>query len=155
MLKKLPMLVAFGFALAAAPFEANGEGCNVHQIRGTYATSCQGFISPQAGVFVPLAAVGVQSSDSEGVFNGKGNVSIGGQQVVERFEQGTPVLNDDCSGKITYKITLVTPQGDVPQPDQTFAFVVLDHGDRLRSIDIDPGQTVSCLLERISHAPIR
>ncbi len=142
-------------ALAAAPFAASGAGCDTHQIRGTYSTSCQGFIIPQPGVLVPLAAIGVQSSDSDGKFNGTGHVSVGGQQMEERFENGTPELNDDCSGTITYNITLVTPQGDVPQPNQTFAFVVLDHGDRIRSIDVDEGQTASCLLERISTAPVR
>ncbi len=159
MQKKLPVLVALGLALAAAPFDARAEGCseacNLHQIRGTYSTSCQGFMSPQAGVFVPTAALGVQSADSNSVFSGSaGNVSIGGQQLVLRIE-GKPELNDDCTGKITYKVTLVTPQGDVPQPDQTYAFVVLDHGNRIRAIEIDPGQTVSCLLERISTGPIR
>ena len=149
------LLVVVLLAFAAAPFAANGAGCDVHQIRGTYSTSCQGFMSPAAGVYVPIAAIGVQSSDSDGKFNGTGHVSIGGQQLEERFENGTPELNDDCSGTITYKITLVTPQGEVAQPDQTFAFVVLDHGDRIRSIDIDDGQTASCLLERISTAPVR
>ncbi len=154
MQKKLPVLVALGLALGSAPLGAHADGCNVHQLRGTYATSCQGFVSPQAGVFLPFALLGPLSVDGNGLFTSTYNASLGGQQVVERIE-GTPQLKDDCTGQVTLDVHLVTGEPPITPPTISLAFVVLDHGDRIRAIGTDPGTTYSCQMERISTAPAR
>ncbi len=144
MQKHFAVLIAL--ALAAAPFSARGAECNTN-INGTYSVTCQGFVFISSTAFVPIAVVGVQSRSSDGSFSGPSNVSMAGQWF-EQYATGTPTYNDDCiSGTILYNVT------GGASPTQTFAFVVLDHGDRIRSIATDTGSTYSCLLERISKVP--
>jgi hypothetical protein len=151
MQRKLAILVPL--ALALAPFDAKGGGCDLHQLRGTYAVSCQGFLGPPLSpASVPVSVVGLQSADGAGGFTGTFWVSVGGQQLKESQKSVNIAFNPDCiSGTITFDVTYDPPI--FPNGSQIFAFVVLDHGDRIRSIEIDEGTTSSCLLERISNAP--
>ncbi len=150
---KFAVLIAI--ALAAAPFRARGAECSTN-INGTYSVTCQGFIyMSMFDAFLPASTVGLQRN-SNGTFSGPSTVSVGGQSFTQDAT-GTPKYNEDCiSGTINYD---VTTQG--ANSSQSFAFVVLDHGDRIRSIATEGTQadgtpammTLSCVLERISKVP--
>ncbi len=147
--------VVIALALSAAPVSARDAGarCDTN-INGTYSVTCQGFVGSPFG-FVPAAVVGLQTN-SNGTASGAATVSIAGQSFTQDTT-GTAKYNDDCiSGTIDFD---VTAQG--VHSSQSFAFVVLDHGDRISSIatvgtqaDGSPAMmTLVCVLERISRVP--
>ena len=127
---------------------ASGQVCTNHTTRGTYAFVCSGFISPAPGApQVPFSALGTVIANSSGVFSGNtAKVSVGGT-IFSWSVVGTQTLNSDCTGTITYDQKFDgQPAGQI-----NINYHVLDNGNEIRGMPVDPGTNIICNLRLISR----
>jgi hypothetical protein len=121
------------------------QACSNKSAKGTYGYSCTGALGG-----VPFAAYGVVVADGKGQWNGHGKVSVNGY-IVPWTHNTTPSepskVNPDCTGSVTYKVTL----DGVAQDDAHFEFVIVDNGLEVKGFPVDPGYAVSCQLILEKH----
>lgn len=121
---------------------------------GTYGYNCSG-VAPNAFKadypVEPFAGYGVVTADGKGQWNGHGKVSFNGKVVAwthdTRIEQ-LSVVNPDCTGSVTYAVTITDGAVTFPVPDAHFEFVMVDEGKEVKGFPVDPGYAVSCQLIR-------
>jgi hypothetical protein len=83
--------------------------------------------------------------DENGTFKSiNGTISLGGV-ILNQTVVGTPVLNSDCTGTITYTQTI----NGQPAPPLNIAFVVSHGGDKIDGLSVDAGSVFSCHLTRL------
>ncbi len=139
------LIVAAAVLLLLCP--AWGQVCSNHTIRGTYGVVCTGFLSPAQGApQVPFSALGTVTGDYSGVFQGTAKASIGGG-IVTQVVKGTAVINSDCTTTITYTQTIDGQKA----PDLHILAHILDQGQEIRGMALDPGSTMTCNLRLISR----
>ena len=133
--------------IVLASATAWGQVCSNHTTRGTYAFVCSGFISPAPGApQVPFSALGTASANFAGVFTGTAKASVGGT-IVNWSVVGTQNLSSDCTGTITYDQKFDgKPAGQI-----NINYHVLDNGNEIRGIPVDPGTNIICKLRLISR----
>ena len=138
-------VLALLVVLALAP--AWGQVCSNHTTQGTYAFVCSGFISPASDApQVPFSALGTAKANFSGVFTGTAKASVGGT-IVNWSVVGTQNLNSDCTGTITYDQKFDgKPAGQI-----NIDYHVLDNGNEIRGMPVDPGTNISCNLRLISR----
>ena len=57
-------------------------------------------------------------------------------------------VNADCTGSVTYAVTITDGAVTFPAPDAHFEFVVVADGNEIKGFPVDPGYAVSCQLIR-------
>ena len=124
-----------------------GQTCSNHTTHGTYGFVCSGFISPAPSApQVPFSALGSVTASFGGVFTGGAQTSIGGT-ILNWSVTGTQNLNSDCTGTITYDQKFNgQPAGQI-----NISYHVLDNGNEIRGMPIDPGTNIICSLRLISR----
>jgi hypothetical protein len=143
MRKDLFVLAVLGFA--AVPALAAPQ-CTPHTTRGFWAATCDGYLSPApAAALQPARLLATCTSSRTAFWDCEGTVNLGGQILAQELH-GQAINNENCTGTITYAQTIFGQ----PAPDLNIRFVVLDQGDTIKGLPIDPGQVLSCVLNRIS-----
>lgn len=105
-----------------------------------------GFLAPAPNApLLPAKLLATETSDEDGTFRSSdGRLTIGGT-FLRQAAVGTEVLNPDCTGTITYAVTV----NGQSAPPLNFAFVVSDNGNKIDGLGVDPGTVFSCHLTRI------
>ena len=133
--------------VSAAPMWAQSGACSTQTIRGSYALTCTGLVSPAANApQVPFSAIGTITTTWSGNVVGGAKVSLGGA-ILDQAASGTAVVNSDCTGSVSYDQKL----NGQPAPKLNTVFHVLDDGKEIRGMAVDPGSTLSCNLRLISR----
>lgn len=109
---------------------SGGDACSPAKIRGSYAYTAIGSLSPSADV--PIAAVGVLTIDEDGNVSGHDTVSGLGQSVSRTFS-GTLTLTPECTATATLNFTGAPFDGGV-----VVNFVFEDRARSMRGIQIVP-----------------
>jgi hypothetical protein len=135
----LPVLLSLPGVAAADP----GKKCNEHMLKGEYVLSASGFTRPVGSApgttWVPKAILEVIQ------FNGNGTLATPSVVVANPFgdvglplgpmagASGTYVVNDDCTGSVTFN-----------DPNHVTYQIVVDHaeGHTVRMIQTNPPQNV-------------
>jgi len=134
--KTLAIAALTALGLGIAPMaKAESKGCSNATLKGTYAHTASGFELAPPAIAGPVAGVGT------GTFDGNGNVttiSLNGN-IVSAKATGIYTVNPDCTGTYTIPATRLT-------------FVIIDSGNEIRAICIDPGVVLSHTLRRLSPA---
>ena len=142
---KRAIIVAVGLALLLA---ANGlltQSCSTRTTVGRYVVTCDGFLTPgQNALLVPAKILATATADKNGTFSGPGTISLGGT-VLPMSVVGTEKLNQDCTGTISYNLTLAGQPG----PPLDITFVVSDGGLTISGLVTDQGAVFGCTLKRM------
>ncbi len=125
---------------------------------GTYGYNCTG-VAPnpfESGYPVqPFAGYGVVIADGKGQWNGHGKVSFNGKVVAWTHDtrpDDLSIVNQDCTGSVTYAVTITDGGTTFPVPDAHFEFVIVDSGKEIKGFPVDPGYGASCQLIRTQEA---
>jgi len=139
MLIVMPLCFFAGSAIA-------GEHCNQQTTRGFWAYTCDGYLAPAAGAALqPARILGTCNTTRTAHWDCEGSVNLGGQ-ILPQGLHGQADNNDNCTGTITYAQTIFGQ----PAPDLNIRYVILDDGDKIKGLPVDPGQVLSCVLDRMS-----
>ena len=159
--RKLAILVlaSTGIAACAIAQAGNLHRCSNKSIQGSYASTCTGTVVINQSTSMPIAIIGVVTSDGKGHFEGPATADFGGQFMPEYFSTTGPnaqpsVVNSDCTGTITYEMYTANPisQDSVDLGPLPIDFVVMDDGNQIRGMPTAPGYIVTCQLIRV-HQP--
>jgi hypothetical protein len=102
-------------------------------------------VSRSNAPLVPAKGLATVTVDENGTFKSiNGTISLGGV-ILNQTVVGTPVLNSDCTGTITYTQTI----NGRPASPLDIAFVVSDGGDKIDGLSADAGSVFSCHLTRL------
>ena len=146
------LIVQFGIALLAIPAvltannPASAQQCSPKTTEGRYLVICDGFLVPGPNApLLPSKLLATVTSDENGTFRSSDSrLTIGGT-FLHQVIVGTEVLSPDCTGTITYAVTV----NGQPAPPLNFAFVVSENGKQIDGLGIDPGTVFSCRLSRM------
>ena len=134
--------LALGLApLAKAEDHTHGKACSAETIEGTFARRDTGFVMAPNSVPMPLAGVSLMTFDGNGTWTGVGHASLNGTPMPS-MGKGTYTVNPDCTGHY---------EPEMPPPGRTGAafFVIVDGGNGLEILPIDPGATINCIARRV------
>jgi len=149
-MKKLALVLAAVVLVLAVPAAAqdNGSGsCSTQTVRGNYSVTCTGFVSPAANApQVPFTAMAALACTWGGSCTAAGMVSLGGA-ILQQSVSGVAVVNPDCTGTITYDQKL----NGQPGPKLNIIFHILDGGNQMLGMSVDPGTNMLCTLRLISR----
>jgi hypothetical protein len=146
-MKKLIFALAILVLVSVAPMWAQSGACSTQTIRGYYALTCTGFVSPAANApQQPFSAIGTTTTTWAGSITGVAKASLGGV-ILDQAVTGTAVVNSDCTGTVSYDQKL----NGQPAPKLNIVFHVLDDGKEIRGMAVDAGSTLSCNLRLISR----
>jgi len=121
------------------------QSCSTRSTVGRYVVTCDGFLTPaQNAPLVPAKILATATADNNGTFSGPGTISLGGT-VIPMSVVGTEHINQDCTGTISYNLTL----GGQPGPPLDITFVVSDAGYTINGLVTDQGAVFSCTLKRM------
>jgi len=143
---KRAVIVAMGLSfvvLACSGLFA--QSCSTRTTVGRYVVTCDGFLTPGPNApLVPAKILATATADTNGTFSGPGTISLGGT-VIPMSVVGTEQINRDCTGTISYNLTL----GGQPGPPLDIAFVVSDGGLTINGLVTDQGAVFGCTLKRM------
>ena len=129
----------------ALPVLAGGN-CSQQTTRGFWAFTCDGYLSPAPEApLLPARLLGTCNASKTAYWDCEGSANVAGQVPVQALH-GQAHNNENCTGTITYTQTIFGQ----PAPDLNIRYVILDEGDKIKGLPIDPGQVLSCVLNRIS-----
>jgi hypothetical protein len=124
-----------------------GPQCTAHTTRGFWAATCDGYLAPAPGASLqPARLLSTCTTSRSAFWDCEGTVNVGGQILPQELH-GQAFNNENCTGTITYIQTIFGQ----PAPDLNIRYVILDGGDTIKGLPIDPGQVLSCVLNRISR----
>ena len=124
-----------------------GQSCSNVTIRGTYALTCTGYVSPAAGApQVPFSAIGTIKVEYNGAAAGTAKASLGGA-ILDQTVSGTAVVNADCTSTVSYDQKL----NGQAAPKLNILAHILDEGKEIRGMAVDPGSTMVCNLRLVSR----
>ena len=124
-------LALAGLAPASAEQEAQGGGCSLASLKGTYGSYRTG-----TAPYGPVAAQGLYYLDGEGGWNLTLNISRNGEISLDEYWEGEYQVNEDCTGNI---------DGGIP-------FVIVDGGKGVYLLGaLDGGFTMYEVWTRISN----
>ncbi len=136
------------------------DSCSNSSAVGSYGYSCTG-VAPNAfaaGFPVePFAGYGVVTSDGRGQWHGSGKVSFNGKIVKWTHDTRSAFpsnVNHDCTGDVTYAVTITDGAATFPVNDAHFDFVIVNDGKEVKGFPVDPGYAVSCQLILIDNGDI-
>lgn len=120
--------------------------CRAKTTRGFWAATCDGYLALGPGApLQPTRILGTCNATATEFWTCEASVNVAGQ-VFPQALQGQANTEPNCTGTITYTQTI----SGQPAPDLNIRYVVLDNGDSIKGLPIDPGQVLSCVLNRIS-----
>ena len=139
----LPIILMLAMLLIANALQA--QSCSTRSTVGRYVVTCDGFLTPaQNAPLVPAKILATATGDHNGTFSGPGSISLGGT-VMPMSVVGTEHINQDCTGTISYALTLGGQEG----PPLDVTFVVSDAGWTIDGLVTDKGAVFSCTLKRM------
>lgn len=148
---KRTIIVAMGLALLLTANGLIAQSCSTKTTVGRYVVTCDGFLTPGPNApLVPAKILATATADNNGTFSGPGTISLGGT-VIPMSVVGTEKINPDCTGTISYNLTLGGQQG----PPLDITFVVSDGGSTINGLVTDQGAVFSCTLKRFLMAVLR
>lgn len=122
------------------------QRCNQQTTRGFWAYACDGYLAPAADApLEPARILGTCNASNTASWSCQGTVNLAGQTLPQTLH-GQANNNANCTGTITYTQTIFGQ----PAPNLDIQYVILDQGDKIKGLPIDPGQVLSCVLDRIS-----
>jgi hypothetical protein len=130
-------LTALGLGIAPMA-NAQTKGCSNATLKGTYAHTASGFEVAPPAIAGPIVGVGTDTFDGNGNVTTAATISLNGN-ILPLKATGTYSVNPDCTG--TYTI-----------PGTRLTFVIIDSGNEIRAICIDPGVVLSHTLRRLFPA---
>lgn len=113
----------------ASSAKADNKACSNATLKGTFAHTASGFEIAPAAIAGPLVGVGIDTFDGNGGVTTTATLSVNGQ-IVPLTAKGTYQVNPDCSG--TYVL-----------PGTTLSIVIVNSGNEIHAICIDPGVVLS------------
>jgi hypothetical protein len=136
----------------------NGEGkCSTRMMTGTYGFTCEGVAPPAPGAAdIPVAFLGIVTSDGTGKFVGHATAGFGGMFMdqyvsTEGMNGQRAEVGPDCNGDIVYD----TWNGPPDNADSVYMgplpihFAVVDDGNQIIGLPTTPGYVLTCHLIRI------
>ena len=111
--------------------------CTLGTLKGRYGFTFTGtLVSPPvpAAIAGPLASVGVATYNGDGTFSTVDTTSLNGM-ITTAATTGTYTVDADCTGSST----VTDSSGNTRHAD----FVILNHGEEIRTILTDPGRVVT------------
>ena len=133
--------------LLALPVFA-GEHCRPETTGGFWAYTCDGYLAPApAAPLQPARILGTCTASNSAYWVCEGTVNVAGQTLVQALH-GQADNNRNCTGTISYTQTIFGQ----PVPDLNIRYVILDGGDTIKGLPHDPGQVLSCVLNRMSNS---
>src|ERR1700738_3552733 len=143
---KKSILIALGSCFVALP-ALSAQHCTQDTTRGTWEYTCEGVLSPAAGVpMLNTRLLGTCSASSTAHWDCEGSANVGGQ-VVDQALHGDAVNNSDCTGEITDDNYIF---GQRQPEDLVIRFVIRDKGDTINGLPVQSGQILACVLHRMS-----
>ena len=152
---RLALLVLLLFALAASigvsPLNyrtvsgvahANGQGCGLYSVVGTYGVSGGGTVGVGTANPVQDTEVGLLTADGNGNVSGSVTFSANGTLLAASYT-GTYTVNSDCTANAAINDSLGEHLHETG--------VVLNGGAEIRFIGTDPGAEVSRDAIRLGH----
>ena len=137
--KTLAIAALTALGLVTAPMaKAESKGCSNATLKGTYAHTASGFELAPPAIAGPVAGVGTDTFDGNGNVTTVATISLNGN-IVSAKATGTYTVNPDCTGTYTIPATRIT-------------FVIIDGGNEIRGICIDPGVVLSHTWRRLFPA---
>ena len=140
--KTFTIAAVTALALGIAPTaRANDKGCSNASLRGTFAFTSTGFITPPAppAALGPWVEVGTQNFDGKGTTTYTATASRNGN-ILQLSVTGTYTVNPDCTG--TFIVALS------PVFSLHVFFVIDNSGSELQAIEAEPGLAITRIYRR-------
>lgn len=125
-----------------------GQSCSQQTTRGFWAFTCDGYLAPApAAPLQPARSLGTCNISKTGYAECEGTANVGGTILLQALH-GQAYNEQNCTGTVTYTQTIFGQ----PAPDLNVRYVILDNGDMIKGLPVDPGQVLSCVLNRMSNS---
>jgi hypothetical protein len=122
-----------------------GDRCGPQTTRGFWGFTCDGYLAPApAAPLMPARFLGTCVGDRTGHITCEGTANVGGQILIQALT-GQANNNENCTGTIKYTQTIFGQ----PAPDLNVRYFILDDGNVIKGLPTDPGQVLSCVLNRM------
>jgi hypothetical protein len=135
----LAVAAVTALGLGIAPMaKAEGKGCSNATLNGTFAHRASGFETAPPAIAGPVAGVGTDTFDGHGGVTSTATLSLKGN-IISVLATGTYNVNPDCTGTYT-----IQNAGGMTR----LVFVIVDNGNEIQAICIDPGVVLTHIFRR-------